>query len=315
MSPTDRLARRALPGASWEVSEVALRIALPNGPAAPTPRSLADEIRYAHRVGVTTFDLGGHRPGESAAALDGALEGANPEIVVLLPLDADPGRATCSLRGAPPPEGGTVAAVTASIAPVRQRLPSRAKLVGLAGPTLAGTPRARELLNAAVADGVLDAWAADLEGPGGSPSGSPNWAAATIVAPFSLLDRRIAEEMPASWAETGRVIARDPFARGRLDGRRLGASLSDRRPDVGPTAFRTLQGELAPILDLAYLTSDRRRSLPEAALEYVLAFPWVATTVLDPPIPRGVLERRSRGDGTPFSATERRRLGLPAAGS
>ncbi len=124
-----------------------------------------------------------------------------------------------------------------------------------------------------------------LEGPEAElpPSRSGRY-----VGPFSLLDRRLASRFGAA-DRTGsaRLWARDPFARGRLDGSRFGPTAPTGERPERPASVRDLAEEFAPVLRLGFLTEGRHRTLVEAAIQYLLAHRWVEAVLAPlPPIER-----------------------------
>jgi len=79
-------------------------------------------------------------------------------------------------------------------------------------------------------------------------------------------------------------FARDPLAGGRLDGTRFERTVADRGPAARPPSLRELEREFAPVLSLGFLSEGRGRTLAQAALAFVLYWPWVCSAVV--PLPR-----------------------------
>ncbi len=98
---------------------------------------------------------------------------------------------------------------------------------------------------------------------------------------ISLLDPLSARSLDARFG--GRppsVLVRDPFAGGLLDGSRISSGLTDRDLPARPIELRTLHAEFDPVLRLAPLTQDRRRTLAQAAIQYVLRWSWTAAVMI-----------------------------------
>ncbi len=111
---------------------------------------------------------------------------------------------------------------------------------------------------------------------------APRPAPAALSGEVSLLDRQWAAFLRRT-ERTAWFFARDPMAGGRLDGTRWDHSLSATRGRGVPIPLRHLQEEVAPVLELGFLTDGRRRTLAQAALQYVAGLPGVASVLV--PVP------------------------------
>jgi hypothetical protein len=128
---------------------------------------------------------------------------------------------------------------------------------------------------------------------------------------LSLLDRDLVSLFEsAAPGETACLIARDPFSEGRLDGSRFAATAMLSGPGSGPVDVRRLRADFEPVLGLGFLTKDRQRTLAQAALRFVLHWPWVATAVVPLPAPERLEEVLRFGETPPLSQDELDRLSL-----
>lgn len=112
------------------------------------------------------------------------------------------------------------------------------------------------------------------------------------------------------------VIGVDPHATGRLDGQLLrdGALLARPGPPR-PVIWSELRRELEPVARLGLLTSGRRRTLGQAALQYVLGTPGVASVLPDWRDPARFAEWLEAMTREPLTDIERRAVEHPPMGS
>jgi aryl-alcohol dehydrogenase-like predicted oxidoreductase len=128
---------------------------------------------------------------------------------------------------------------------------------------------------------------------------------------LSLLEPQLISLFEEGEAGSGaRLIARDPFNAGRLDGSRFAAESSLPPPGAGPVDVRKLQAEYEPVLQLGFLTEDRRRTLAQAALQFVLHWPWVLSVAVPLPTPERFDEVFAFASRPPISPDELTRLGF-----
>ncbi len=99
---------------------------------------------------------------------------------------------------------------------------------------------------------------------------------------ISLLDRTWAGVLRTT-ERSASFFARDPMASGRLDGTRWDHSLSATGGRSVPAPLRRWQEEVAPVLEFGFLTDGHRRTLAQAALQYVAGLPGVASILV--PLP------------------------------
>lgn len=132
-----------------------------------------------------------------------------------------------------------------------------------------------------------------------------------FLARWNLLDRGAGESLlPALREHVGSLISVDPHADGRLDGRRLlspGAGLPAAESPLDVAALRRTMG---PVLNLRFLTEGTGRTLIQAAVQFALDPPAVAAVLCPLYDPRLTAQICRYSEAPPFSADERRRLGL-----
>ncbi len=104
------------------------------------------------------------------------------------------------------------------------------------------------------------------------------------------------------------VVASDPFARGRLDGSRLRGSPLDTSARPAPADWAEVRGTWAPVLALGFLTERRERTLPQAALQYVLGTPGVLAVLVPAADPAALLESSAALTRIGLSRDERARI-------
>ncbi|MCI4320883.1 MAG: hypothetical protein L3K05_01060 [Thermoplasmata archaeon] len=112
----------------------------------------------------------------------------------------------------------------------------------------------------------------DLEGAERFASLEVQQGAGWISFPGSLIEARRVAGLVASLTKLGgRVLVTNPHADGRLGG--PGEGLSSTATAGAPTPLASLERAYAPVLRLGFLTSGGRRTLPQAAVAFVLALP------------------------------------------
>ena len=272
---------RRVPPLSRPVSRIGLsvgallRAGAPHG-ADPT---LIGLLRRARRLGVTYFDAaGGADPAIAERAIATAFPAPDPELVLGTAL-GPPGAST------DPPE------VDGRIDEARRRLGDRTPdLVWLAavddqGPSDAPEPARAELpqTEGAGPTGTRGRWIV----PPAFAGGEELRGATVLRIRYSLLE----PEPGASWMARAEaagvaVVVEDPHADGRLDGSYLQPGAVDGpRPPLG---VRELEARYAPMLRLAPLTAGGVRTLPQAAIQFALLPPAVATVLIAPPGPEAL---------------------------
>jgi aryl-alcohol dehydrogenase-like predicted oxidoreductase len=306
--------RRPVPGTKRSFSAVTISVDPPAvAPPSADARAVA-LLRQARDRGVTTFDVADARfPERAERLIAAAFPAPDPVLEVIV------GRSVESLarerldRGRPTPVEDLGAALRESLEHSSRRLaPALVSVVEWCPETLGGSadPQASASLPPTPSGGEKILWAVRLPP---TPFALPGTARspALFAGELSLLDHEV---VPWMALESGkleaRLIARDPFSDGRLDGSRFAAAATLAGPGEGPLDLRRLKSEFDPVLALGFLTKARRRTLAQAALRYVLDFPWVVTAVLPLPAPERFEEILGFAASPPLSEEERTQLGL-----
>jgi aryl-alcohol dehydrogenase-like predicted oxidoreductase len=304
--------RRPLPGSPLHLSALSLSLD-PTGPGPALDRAWATLAQQAYERGVTTFDLSTARNSARAERILATAFGTSDRpLVVLL------GRSGDDLGPTGPRTGGTADAdsrparsLARSLRASAERLPPSATIVCVWRPDRTQRPVTLPLAvgeRATEPDTRIHGWALALEDPA-LPSADDPADVPTYSGELSLLDLRLVNAFEGSGARPGAaLIATDPFAGGRLDGSRFSASLADRSPTAEPPSLRTLHTEFDPILALGFLTDGRKRTLAQAAVEFPLSFPWVASVAVPMPSPERLGPLLAAAAGPPLSPGERDRV-------
>jgi aryl-alcohol dehydrogenase-like predicted oxidoreductase len=135
----------------------------------------------------------------------------------------------------------------------------------------------------------------------------------------SLLNRTWAGFLRTS-ERAASFFARDPVAAGRLDGTRWARILQVTGAPGAPTPLRRWQEEVAPVLEFGFLTEGHRRTLAQAALQYVAGLPGVASVLVPLPPAERLAEFFAFANAPDLSEAESARisrlteLGPPAPG-
>ena len=256
-------------------------------------RGVEAMLRRARSAGVTLFSLPEGAGADRVERLLGrAFPEPDPDLVVLASRSSA-GLAAGSRGRIDPPDADAAHALARSLAETDQRVaPQRVRLVEWIPSE--GDDEARLLSPAGSERGGPDApeIVRRIE-PGAGPRAAPTDArpGELLSGSLSLVDRRLLGglERRAALGPFG-FFARDPFGGGRLDGTRLSEAAGPRRPDVGPVRVRELEREFAPVLSLGFLTEGRRRTLAQAALRFVLHWPWVVSAIVPLPSPERLSE-------------------------
>jgi aryl-alcohol dehydrogenase-like predicted oxidoreductase len=283
--------RRGVPGTGLELSVLGIDL----DPERIGPPS-ADErtsvfLRRARQRGITTFRVlaGPARP-RVERLLSTALPGADPSVVRI------GARSFSELvregaRSEDPPGPDLSSRLEQSLRESAARLGGTGYRIlewefePGSGPSIS---EATGMLTDLRAHGSIDAFALPPEAAGeeGSSPAADRVSPALRTGALSLLDTRWATvlEAEARRRATG-FLAHDPFAGGRLDGTAIGAAAGDRRPDSPPRSVRELHLEFDPVLRFEFLTRSHDRTLAEAALQFVLRWPWVTSVLVPLPSP------------------------------
>jgi aryl-alcohol dehydrogenase-like predicted oxidoreductase len=171
-----------------------------------------------------------------------------------------------------------------------------------------GLPEVIGALDRLRSEGAIAGWVLHVLQDGSLTGTEPGGVAGRVTlfsGSLSPLNRRLLSPLAerAAGGPTG-FIARDPFGGGRLDGTRFAQSAAHRRPDVRPDSVRELQREFDPVLRLGFLTEGRRRTMAQAALQFVLHWPWVCSVVVPIPSPERMDELTLTETTPPLSERE-----------
>ena len=275
--PTSAVPSRATRDGTLRLSVLTASLGQEHGARSASLPTRTEWVRRARSLGITTFDLGIAGPDPTIdRILRAAFPEPVPELVLLARLpSADGPRAPRQAAASVP---GLRADPVAELEGRLLQWHELGRVIVLAESGARGRldPETLDALRRWKGEGRIADWATE---PGRAPD--PSSPSSIEFGPLSLLEPALARETPglAEGARTP-LIALDPFAGGRLDGSLLTAHMLDRpRPEV-PASVRELQGEFAPVLRLGFLTEGRKRTLLEAALQFVLTPPWVLTAVV-----------------------------------
>ena len=264
----------------------------------PLP-SLVAALRQASAIGVDVFDLTYARPREAAElALAQAFPPGSPAPVCLVPVGGAVGS-----RPAMPGRDGLEGTLPWSEDLQRLRRTSLDVAI-LSDPPeggLSADPRLRLLASARAASEVR-AWGVAWRRSGAAGRGMAQAlaeGATVLAAPYHLLDPAALagiEEMLG--AREVSVVVHDPFARGRLDGTLLreGPARTTGIPRV--TDMAELHRSFDLVTRLGFLTEGRRRTLPQAALQFALR-PACVASVLVPLAPPDILASYAHLEAVP----------------
>jgi aryl-alcohol dehydrogenase-like predicted oxidoreductase len=306
--------RRKLPGGSRAISRITVAVNPPVGAAPALDARTVALLRRARALGVTTFDVASARaPQRAERLLSEAFPEKDPEVSTIV------GRSLESLvgEGTSPTETAAGSSLGATLAESLEQSRRRLAPVPIAvvdwdpGP---GT--------ASEAPTVLTAEAGSLEGrpavdwalriaPGATSLPQAGSATSLFSGPLSLLEPDLIplfESVPAAPERV--LIARDPFSSGRLDGSRFSSGTAFAGPGTPPMDLRQLHAEFDPVLRLGFLTEGHRRTLAQAAIQFVLHWPWVASVVVPLPAPERFDEVFGFRTRPPIAPDEMERLAI-----
>ncbi len=286
-----RTRERNVPGHDLTLSS--LTFAVPeSGVGAPRPR-LAREIERALEIGVTSFDLRAlHDPRGAGELILKAAAGARSRPVVWVrgtsgsaPSSGPPGLGRAMQRPSP-----TGAVPPSTLASWEDRLSVVLESDDPAGVRPEGGPQVHR-----VAEESFD--------PGHAPDGL--WAGR-----LSLLAPGFARAFAVRGPRPGfALVAEDVLAGGALDGSWAAPPFGSGHP-AAPARIADLEAQFRPVLELAFLTRSRQRTLLGAAVAFALQWPWVATAVVPLPTPDRLDDVVRAADAPPLDDAELRRLGV-----
>lgn len=314
LASSREIGRRPIPGSRYSTSAIVVTVDPPLvAPPASDARTIA-LLQRARERGVTTFDVAGARHPERAERLIArAFSSTESDVGVIVRRSVESlAREAAQLE--------SEFAVGDLPAASRRSLEESAKRLAPVPIVLVEW----ETDNDALGEGASRP---DQSPPRGQTSDGPAWATridpSTVTLPsvpgrstlftgdFSLLEDRLVHvfEDPSRTPQA-RLLARDPFAGGRLDGTRFAATTALGGPSAGPVDVRRLHAEFDPVVRLGFLTEHRRRTLAQAALQFVLGRPWVVATCIPLPEPERFEEILGWDTAPPLDSEDRRRLGF-----
>jgi len=309
-----RIDRRPIPQSQRMVSMLAISVDPPAvAPPSADARSIA-LLRRARERGVTTFDVARARFTDRAERmLATAFPSPDPELGVILGRSVDTLASERDLHGNPLGAPDLPGLLRESLAQSRRRLGPLAVSIVEWDSTSGETTTAE-------ADPPMpppwDVLGADLAWSIRIPSRINSLPGVGAIRPLytgelSLLNDQVVRLFEqAEGGPSSALIARDPFSGGRLDGSRFAAASVPGGPGGRPVDVRRLHQEFDPILRLGFLTKHRRRTLSQAALRFVVAWPWVATVVIPLPTPERFDEVLGFGSSPPLDTEEWAQLGF-----
>jgi aryl-alcohol dehydrogenase-like predicted oxidoreductase len=287
-------------------------------PVSPTAEGpLLAQLRRARSQGITLYDIAGTRVPEHFERLFSLAfpEPQDRAFVILDPaLEGVPRADTAARRGsgssAVPPLAPSQ--LVNSIREHRERLGPAANVI--VETALPDAPDRQSTLLSALRNmtrqGAIAGWAVRAgTGEPLPPERVDGIDISVLSCEISLLEPSRVPELDArALRSPTRVLVRDPLGSGRLDGSRFSAQLTDRRPGAAPYDVSVLQKEYAPVLRLGFLTAGKRRTLAQAALQYLLHRPWLACVLVPLPAPERWNEILSSVEAPPLSEEEVQRV-------
>jgi aryl-alcohol dehydrogenase-like predicted oxidoreductase len=312
--PGPSIERRSVPGTERFFSTVTISVDPPAvAPPSADARAVA-LLRRAREHGVTTFDVAAARfPERAERLIAAAFPSPDPDLEVIVGRSVESLTRERSARGPSETTEDLEAALEESLEQSERRLaPAPASVVewSLEAEGSSGDPHGLTALPSVPSGRANLLWAVRLLSP---PSALPSTgrSPALFAGELSLLDREVVPRFsPADGKLEANLIARNPFSDGRLDGSRFAAAAMLAGPGAGPVDLRRLRAEFDPVLALGFLTKTRRRTLAQAALRFVLGWPWVVTSVIPLPTPERFEEILRFESSPPLSDDERAQLGL-----
>jgi len=305
--------RRLVGGRSYGFSALSLDLA-PVPVASAHDRGVAvAQLHRARAVGVTTFDLVNARdPPVLERLLSEAFPSDDPGLVTILGvLGSGRGPASRSAPERPPvTRESAFAALRTSLVESLERLGRNRRVVVDWRPRRGSLPSEAvvpDLLRLRDEGVILDvAVGIDPSLPGSTAGAEDASGLASVV--LSLLDTDALGGAKQTVAPPPYWIARDVFAGGRLDGSALQGFAARPGPGAGPHGIRDLQEAFEPVLRFGFLTEKRRRTMAQAALRFVLGWPWVVTASVPMPSPERFEEILGYAASPPLERAELARV-------
>ena len=304
------LPRRTLLGTSRAVSAIGISIDPATAVGPPAEAALIAQLRTARRHGVTFFDVAAARFRLRAERLIAtAFPDPDPEITILV---GDPRED----RGGRPDRfggGSPLRPAEPAFRELRSRLGDGASLVVETAPAQGEVERTAVRLaelDSLARTGAILGWSLSVPGEETGPFAAlESLKARQLSAELSMLDpSRVAELARRAQRVPTSVFVRDPFAQGRLDGTRFSTELFRTGTPSPPVNVGTLRAEFAPVLRLGFLTASHRRTLAQAAVQYVLSKEWVAVALVPMPRPERLAEVLAAPGAPPLTEEELARI-------
>lgn len=318
MSDVEVIGRRPIAGIGIETSVLGLEIN-------PVPTALLEQdkmttawIRRSLGWGVSTLDLGRlQSPQRVIRLVRAALAGIDARVLLIVgfsPGSAHSGPSGPTLRDVGRPASGVREEKESLLETIRSLRPAGSVLVDWdpGGELPSPTDPTAVWLDDLVREGTIIGWSLRrgfrVANLGGEPR--EGWKTPVSVE-LSLLQPAILGSLDRQFAgRPGSALVRNPFASGRLDGSRISRANDWPAPSARPVDLGALHAEFDPVLRLAPLTRNRRRTLAQASIQYLLRWPWVATVIL----PLTSIEHRDEIQGAflapELETSELERLGL-----
>lgn len=281
--------RRRLPGSSRALSRIAFAVDPPRTVAPALDARTVALLRRARALGVTTFDVASARvPARAERLIAEAFPETDPEVCAIVGRSVDPLAREVPPRMEPAVGSRLEAILTESLDQSRRRLaPVPIAVVdwdpGVETASGDETGAAAAPFSAEGVSGVH--WAVRIA-PGATALPPQGGATGLFSGTLSLLESGLVPLFESAVRPQERnLIARDPFSSGRLDGSRFAAGSVFGGPGTPPVDLRQLRSEFDPVLRLGFLTAGHRRTLAQAALQFVLHWRWVTTVVVPLPAP------------------------------
>ncbi len=306
--------RRSLPGVAREISSVTIGVDPPLVvPPAADDRTIA-LLRRSRELGVTTFDVAGARfPQRAERLIARAFPEPDPTVSAIVGRSVESLSRERAQDDSPPASSDREGALAASLEQSRRRLhpvpisvlewePENEPPTADAGAGDAAVTKG-EVPNGLLSAVRLSSQITELPKVANAPalySGALSLLEPDLVTVFEGSDK----------SRAACLLARDPFGSGRLDGSRFAASAGLSGPETGPVDLRRLHEEFDPVLRLGFLTERRKRTLAQAAVQFVLHWPWVVSVVVPLPTPERIEEILGFGGRPPISPEELSKLGF-----
>jgi aryl-alcohol dehydrogenase-like predicted oxidoreductase len=264
-------------------------------------------LRRARERGVITYDVAAARfPARAERLVAKAFPSDDPELSTIVGRSHETLARDQAARDPLDGHGEFSEVLEESLAQTRHRLsPVRVSVVEWDGGSGGESEAAPEVVRDALKR-VTDSeetWAFRLRTPARAPDRGES--SHLYSGDLSLLEPGLSHHWPPRGAPSDPALfARDPFAGGRLDGSRFESAYGPRDPGAPPPDLRRMHTEFDPVLRLGFLTEGRGRTLAQAALWFVLSFPWVLATVVPLPAPERLDEVLGYASRPPLTSKE-----------